>query len=86
MTELSAPEHYTVCYTFGGELIEANHYTDTITNRHTAFEPATLSDLAVQKKLVGRDWLSTDIFEMALIPEHSTQPMPADVDTVNDIR
>ena len=39
----------------------------------------------MQKKLVGRDWLGTDIFEMALIPEHSTQPMPSTVDAVEGI-
>jgi len=56
-----------------------------IINRFVAFDPVTLDTLHVLKKLLGRDWMSTDTFEMAFIPTHETNPMPADVDTVNGI-
>lgn len=81
--EIGSPAHYTTTYVFGGELTEGNHYTDTIVN--TRIEASTTSVLAVQKKLTGREWFDSDIFEMALIPERSTQPMPGTVETVNGI-
>ena len=81
--ELGSPNHYTTSYVFGGELVANNDYTDTIINSH--IEASTTYALAVQKKLTGRDWFDSDIFEMALIPERSTQPMPSTVETVEGI-
>ncbi len=81
--EIGSPDQYTTTYVFGGELTEGNHYTDTVIN--TRIEASTTSVLAVQKKLTGREWLDSDIFEMALIPERSTQPMPNTVGNVNGI-
>ena len=81
--ELQCPDYYTTSYIFGGELTADNKYTDTIINTH--IEATVSSILPVRKKLVGREWLTSDIFEMALIPERSTQPMPATVDTIDGI-
>ena len=81
--ELDSPNYYTTSYTFDGRLLEFNSYTDTITNRH--IETTVSSIFPVRKKLVGRDWINSDIFEMALIPERSTQPMPITVDTIDGI-
>ena len=82
--ELTVPAGYTASYSDQGILNETNDYALTITNKHV--QPVTTVDIpAVRKKLLGRSWLETDTFVMALVPQLSTQPMPTTINTVEGI-
>ena len=82
--ELTVPAGYTASYSDQGILNETNDYAVTITNKHV--QPVTTGDIpAVRKKLLGRSWLETDTFVMALVPQLSTQPMPTTINTVEGI-
>lgn len=84
--ELDVPAGYEVSYPQGAVMSDDSDfdYVVRITNRHVE-EVTTVNLPLVQKKLIGRLWLPTDTFVMALVPERTTQPMPALREVLNGI-
>ncbi len=84
--ELDVPAGYEMSYPQGAVMSDDSDfdYVVRITNRHVE-EVTTVNLPLVQKKLIGRPWLPTDTFVMALVPERSTQPMPAARKVLNGI-